>query len=110
MAAAITEGCQSEGVSITLKHFAANNKESNRNSSDSRMSERALREIYLKGFEIAVKEADPWSIMTSYNYINGTETSENKDMLTNIARGEWGFEGIFMTTQAMSERYWLEMM
>ena len=97
MAAAITEGCQSEGVSITLKHFAANNKESNRNSSDSRMSERALREIYLKGFEIAVKEADPWSIMTSYNYINGTETSENKDMLTNIARGEWGFEGIFMT-------------
>ena len=97
MAAAITKGCQSEGVSITLKHFAANNKETNRNSSDSRMSERALREIYLKGFEIAVKEAQPWSIMTSYNYINGTETSENKELLTNIARGEWGYEGIFMT-------------
>ena len=97
MAAAITKGCQSEGVSITLKHFAANNKETNRNSSDSRMSERALREIYLKGFEIAVKEAQPWSIMTSYNYINGTETSENKELLTNSARGEWGYEGIFMT-------------
>ncbi len=97
LAAAITKGCQSEGVSITLKHFAANNKEVNRNSSDSRMSERALREIYLKGFEIAVKEADPWSIMTSYNYINGTETSESKDLLTNIARGEWKFGGIFMT-------------
>lgn len=97
MAAAITKGCQSEGVSITLKHFAANNKETNRNSSDSRMSERALREIYLRGFEIAVKEARPWSIMTSYNYINGIETSENRDLLTNITRGEWGYEGIFMT-------------
>lgn len=97
MAAAITKGCQSEGVSITLKHFTVNNKETNRNSSDSRMSERALREIYLKGFEIAVKEADPWSIMTSYNFLNGVETSENKELLTNIARGEWGYEGIFMT-------------
>ena len=97
MAAALTRGCQSEGVSITLKHFTVNNKETNRNSSDSRMSERALREIYLKGFEIAVKEANPWSIMTSYNFLNGTETSENKELLTNIARGEWGYEGIFMT-------------
>ena len=97
MAAAITEGCQSKGVSITLKHFTTNNKETNRNSSDSRVSERALREIYLKGFEIAVKEAQPWSIMTSYNFLNGIETSENKDLLTNITRGEWGYEGIFMT-------------
>ena len=88
MAAAITEGCQSKGVSITLKHFTTNNKETNRNSSDSRVSERALREIYLKGFEIAVKEAKPWSIMTSYNFLNGIETSENKDLLTNITRGE----------------------
>ena len=97
MAAAITKGCQSEGVSITLKHFTTNNKETNRNSSDSRVSERALREIYLKGFEIAVKEAQPWSIMTSYNFLNGIETSENKELLTNITRGEWGYEGIFMT-------------
>ena len=97
MAAALTKGCQSEGVSITLKHFVGNNKETNRNSSDSRMSERALREIYLKGFEIAVKEANPWSIMTSYNYLNGIETSENKELLMNITRGEWGFDGVFMT-------------
>ena len=85
-----------KGVSITLKHFTTNNKETNRNSSDSRVSERALREIYLKGFEIAVKEAQPWSIMTSYNFLNGIETSENKELLTNITRGEWGYEGIFM--------------
>lgn len=97
LAAAITKGCQSEGVAISLKHFAANNKETNRSSSDSRLSERALREIYLKGFEIAVKEADPWTIMSSYNYINGIETSENKELLTGIARGEWGYEGLFET-------------
>lgn len=97
MAAALTKGCQSEGVAIALKHFTANNKETNRNSIDSRISERALREIYLKGFEIAVKEADPWSIMTSYNYLNGIETSENKELLMNITRGEWNFGGIFMT-------------
>lgn len=110
MAAAITEGCQSEGVSITLKHFAANNKEDNRNSSDSRMSERALREIYLKGFEIAVKEAEPWSIMSSYNFINGIETSEHTDLLTNIARGEWGYEGIFMTDWGNNSNHVREML
>ena len=97
LAAAITKGCQGEGVAISLKHFCVNNKESNRNSSDSRVSERALREIYLKGFEIAVKEANPWTIMTSYNFLNSIETSENRELLTGIARGEWGYQGLFET-------------
>ncbi|GHU68206.1 hypothetical protein FACS189413_04540 [Bacteroidia bacterium] len=96
-AGALTRGVQSKKVSITLKHFACNNKEVNRNSSDSRLSERALREIYLKGFEIAIKEACPWSLMTSYNLINGIETSENYDLLTAILREEWGFQGLVMT-------------
>ena len=107
-AAAITKGVQGEGVSITLKHFVANNKENNRNASDSRMSERALREIYLKGFEIAVREADPWCIMSSYNYVNGTEVSENYDILTNILRGEWGFKGMVMSDWGNDDVHWKE--
>ena len=98
MAAACTLGVQeTPGVGACLKHFAANNQESNRNAVDTIVSERALREIYLKGFEIAVKESKPMSIMTSYNQINGVPAADSYDMNTNIARGEWGFDGLIMT-------------
>jgi len=96
-AAAMVRGIQSNRVAATVKHFALNNKETNRKNSDSRASERAIREIYLKAFEIIVRESDPWSIMTSYNIINGHRASENSDMLTGILRDEWGYEGMVTT-------------
>ena len=97
MAAAMVEGIQSQNIAATVKHFACNNKETNRKNSDSRVSERALREIYLKGFEICVKQAQPWALMTSYNLINGHRASECKDLLEGILRGEWGYQGVITT-------------
>ena len=97
MAAALVKGIQSNGVSACPKHFACNNKETNRKNSDSRVSERAIREIYIKGFEIAVKTSAPWCIMSSYNAINGHRASENKELLEDILRGEWGYKGMVTT-------------
>lgn len=98
MAAAITRGVQKhKGCITTIKHFACNNQETNRMRSNSRLSERALREIYLKGFEIAVKESKPKALMSSYNLINGEHSCNSKDLMSFVLRDEWGFDGIVMT-------------
>lgn len=110
MAGAMVTGIQSNHVAATVKHFALNNKETNRRESDSRASERAIREIYLKGFEIIVKESKPWSIMSSYNIINGHRASENREMLEDILRGEWGFDGMVTTDWWTSGEHYKEVM
>ncbi|MCK5816086.1 MAG: glycoside hydrolase family 3 protein, partial [Flavobacteriaceae bacterium] len=97
LATSIVNGIQSNGVDATIKHFLANNQESNRRKYNAVMSQRALREIYLRGFEIAVKESNPGTIMTSYNKLNGFYPPEAPELLQNVVRDEWGFEGLFMT-------------
>lgn len=96
-AAAVVKGLQSKGVSACPKHFACNNQEANRTENNSAVSQRALRQIYLKGFEICVRESDPWNIMTSYNKINGVWSHYNYELVTGILRGEWNYKGNVIT-------------
>jgi beta-glucosidase len=97
LAAALIGGVQGKGVGTSLKHYAANNQETRRMSSNSVVDERALREIYLAGFEGAVKKSRPWTLMCSYNLINGTYAADNQWLLSGVLRDEWGFEGLVMT-------------
>ncbi|MBO7538351.1 MAG: glycoside hydrolase family 3 C-terminal domain-containing protein [Prevotella sp.] len=97
IAAAYINGVQSQGAGVSAKHFAVNSQETDRTSVDERVSQRAARELYLRGFEIAVRESNPWTIMASYNKINGEFSMGNHDLLTKILRDDWGYKGIVMT-------------
>ncbi len=97
IAAAYINGVQSQGAGVSAKHFAVNSQETDRTSVDERVSQRAARELYLRGFEIAVRESNPWTIMASYNQVNGTYSMGNHDLLTSILRDDWGYKGIVMT-------------
>lgn len=108
LAGAMVQGIQSEHIAASVKHFAFNNKETNRKNSDSRVSERAAREIYLKAFEIIVKEQQPWTVMSSYNMINGHRCSECGELLTGILRDEWGFKGMVTTDWWTSGEHYKE--
>ena len=103
-AAAVVKGTQGENIAATIKHFCCNNKEINRKWSDSRVSQRALREIYLRGFEICVKKADPWCLMTSYNLVNGERCSGAWELINGILKGEWKYPGLVMTDWRTASR------
>lgn len=110
LAAAMVRGIQSQNISACVKHFCCNNKETNRTQSDSRVSERALREIYLKAFQIVVTEGKVWSVMTAYNMMNGVYTSENGDLLRGILREEWGYDGLVITDWGNSAEHYREVL
>lgn len=105
MAAAVTKGVQSHpGLGVTIKHFCCNNQEDKRETVSENVPERALREIYLRGFEIAVRKAQPWAVMTSYNLVNGVHTFASCDLCTKALRNEWGYQGLVMTDWTASEK------
>lgn len=97
MAAACIRGVQSQNIAATVKHFCCNNRENGRRICDSRVSQRALREIYLRSFEIAIKKGKPWALMTAYNPVNGNHSSANYEAINGVLRSEWGYDGVVMT-------------